>query len=422
MTGAGAGHAPRLLVAHPGADLYGSDRMLLESVDAMVGQGWRVTVALPDGGPLVPELERRGVAVAFCPTPVLRKSALRPRGLARLAVQTLRSIPAGLALLRREQVQAVYVSTLTIPLWVLLARVARRPVAVHVHEAEGAAPALVRRALAAPLLAATVLLVNSRYSLQVLAGAVPALGRRGRIVPNGVAGPPAVVPARRALEAPVRLVYVGRLSPRKGVDVAVEAAAELARRGLAVRLDVVGSVFGGYEWFESDLRERVRQAGLADAVAFHGFQDDVWAHLAHADVVLVPSRLDEPFGNTAVEAALAARPVVVSDTSGLREAAADLRAARRVAPGDAAALADAVAGIAAGWEVARQQAAQDADVVARRHAPAGYRARIVEAMSGLLSRPAATRGVPAPRTQGSAGMAAAGPAAAETVPGREGRA
>jgi glycosyltransferase involved in cell wall biosynthesis len=220
----------------------------------------------------------------------------------------------------------------------------------------------------------------------------------------------------------VRLVYVGRLSPRKGVDVAVEAAAELARRGLAVRLDVVGSVFGGYEWFESDLRERVRQAGLADAVAFHGFQDDVWAHLAHADVVLVPSRLDEPFGNTAVEAALAARPVVVSDTSGLREAAADLRAARRVAPGDAAALADAVAGIAAGWEVARQQAAQDADVVARRHAPAGYRARIVEAMSGLLSRPAATRGVPAPRTQGSAGMAAAGPAAAETVPGREGRA
>jgi glycosyltransferase involved in cell wall biosynthesis len=295
-------------------------------------------------------------------------------------------------------------------------------VAVHVHEAEGAAPALVRRALAAPLLAATVLLVNSRYSLQVLAGAVPALGRRGRIVPNGVAGPPAVVPARRALEAPVRLVYVGRLSPRKGVDVAVEAAAELARRGLAVRLDVVGSVFGGYEWFESDLRERVRQAGLADAVAFHGFQDDVWAHLAHADVVLVPSRLDEPFGNTAVEAALAARPVVVSDTSGLREAAADLRAARRVAPGDAAALADAVAGIAAGWEVARQQAAQDADVVARRHAPAGYRARIVEAMSGLLSRPAATRGVPAPRTQGSAGMAAAGPAAAETVPGREGRA
>ena len=33
-----------VLVAHPGADLYGSDRMLLESVDGLVVSGHRVVV------------------------------------------------------------------------------------------------------------------------------------------------------------------------------------------------------------------------------------------------------------------------------------------------------------------------------------------------------------------------------------------
>ena len=49
-----------VLFAHPSADMYGSDRVLLESLTAMVARGWRVDVALPDQGPLVPEIEARG--------------------------------------------------------------------------------------------------------------------------------------------------------------------------------------------------------------------------------------------------------------------------------------------------------------------------------------------------------------------------
>ena len=68
-------------------------------------------------------------------------------------------------------------------------------------------------------------------------------------------------------------------------------------------------------------------------MTFSGFTDDVWAHLAAADLVLVPSQGDEPFGNTAVEAMLAARPVVVSSSSGLDEAVAGYGSAQRVAAG-----------------------------------------------------------------------------------------
>ncbi|MCU1552693.1 MAG: wcoF, partial [Arthrobacter sp.] len=69
----------RVLMAHPGAELYGADRVFLESVAAVANHGAAVTVVLPQTGPLVGELERLQVTVLFCPTPVLRKSMLRPR-------------------------------------------------------------------------------------------------------------------------------------------------------------------------------------------------------------------------------------------------------------------------------------------------------------------------------------------------------
>ena len=43
---------PSLLVAHPGAELYGADRVLLESATALATH-FDVTVALPGPGPLV---------------------------------------------------------------------------------------------------------------------------------------------------------------------------------------------------------------------------------------------------------------------------------------------------------------------------------------------------------------------------------
>jgi glycosyltransferase involved in cell wall biosynthesis len=346
-SGAGVREVSSVVVAHPSSDLYGSDRMMLESVAAFLGRGWRVTVTVPSDGPLVPQVRELGAQVVLCPTVVLRKSALRPRGLVDLVAQCARSVRPALRLLRAPRTDVLYVSTVTIPLWVLLARLARVRCVVHVHEAEGSAPRIVRRVLTAPLLLADGVLVNSRFSRDVLGSAFASVGRRAVVVPNGVAGPGVCVPARPSLDGGVRLLYVGRLSPRKGVDVAVEALGRLRAQGVDAGLDVVGAVFPGYEWFQAELEQTVLRLGLTDHVRFHGFRPDVWSALADCDVVLVPSTVDEPFGNTAVEAVLAARPLVVSRTSGLREAADGFASARFVEPADPQALADAVADVVA---------------------------------------------------------------------------
>ena len=121
--------------------------------------------------------------------PVLRRGLLSPRGLLSLLAGSAVALPRLVALVRTARPDVVYVSTLTQPSWLLAGRLAGARVVCHVHEAEGSAGRLVRTALALPLLLAHRVLINSAFALSVVAGAVPGLGRRTVVVPNGVTGP-----------------------------------------------------------------------------------------------------------------------------------------------------------------------------------------------------------------------------------------
>jgi glycosyltransferase involved in cell wall biosynthesis len=290
-------------------------------------------------------------------------------------------------LLRRVRPDVLYVSTVTAPLWLVVGRMLGCRVVCHVHEGEASATRTLLRALNAPLFLAHRLLINSSFSRDVLARAYPGLAARSEVVYNSIPGPDRVEPARRSLDGGCRLLYVGRLSPRKGPDVALAALAVLRDRGVAATLDLVGAVFPGYEWFDAQLVRQVETAQLADVVRFHGFQRDVWPYAAAADVVLVPSTVDEPFGNTAVEAALAARPSVISDLAGLKEARFGLSAAVPVPPGDAEAIADAVQAVIANWADLRTRAAEDAGFAAARYSRKTYADSVLALFEGVR-RPA----------------------------------
>jgi len=375
-----------VLIAHPSADLYGSDLQLVESVHGLTGAGWRVEVRLPGPGPLVDRLREAGASIGVLDVPVLRKSLLSPAGLVRLVADCTRALPRMLRVLRETAPDVVYVNTVTVPLWLVAARLGRRPALCHVHEAEDDAPRLVSLVLNAPLLLARTVVVNSRAASRTLLRAVPLLAARTEVVHNGVPGPGTDVPPVRADGAgPHLLVLVGRLAPRKGTDVAVEAVALLRAQGRDVDLELCGSVFPGYEWFEEELRARGAAPDLAGHVHLSGYTSPTWPALARADVVLVPSRA-EPFGNAAVEAQLAGRPVVVSAVQGLTEIVTSGETGLLVPPDDAPALAAAVASLLDDPALARSLAAAGRASAEQRFTTARYRAAIVDVVSRTRRR------------------------------------
>lgn len=362
-----------VLIAHPSADVYGSDLQLLETVSAITGAGWEAHVVLPVDGPLVPRLRDRGAQVTCSSFPVLRKSLISPRGVLSLLVSILRALPAMVRHVRQVRADTVLVNTVTIPWWILAGRLTRRKTVVHVHEAEEDGSRIVLTALALPNLLAHQLVVNSRSSAEALARPVPRLLRRITVVHNGMPGPdsePTPVRARTP-DDPAVVLLVARLSPRKGVDVALESVASLRRAGRSVRLIVCGSVFPGYEWFEKQLRERADADDLTGAVELRGYVDSTWPLLAQSDVVIVPSRV-EPFGNTAVEALLAQRPLVASDVQGLAEIVRDDVNGLLAIPGDAQDLARQMARLLDSPDMAARLARAGRQDALARFSPEAY--------------------------------------------------
>ena len=178
-----------------------------------------------------------------------------------------------------------------------------------------------------------------------------------RVIPNGVdvaqftnAEPiPDLADPARPL-----LLFVGRLEPRKGLDVLVRAWLRLRTRRPDVRLCVMG---------EGPERQRCQQVvppALRPEVLFVGsvHESEKSRYHASADVYVAPNLGGESFGIVLLEAMAAGLPVVASDIPGFRSVMADGREGRLVPPGDAAALATALDALLVNDKLRRAMAAE----------------------------------------------------------------
>jgi phosphatidylinositol alpha-mannosyltransferase len=201
-----------------------------------------------------------------------------------------------------------------------------------------------------------------------------------RVLPNGVddtafstAEPlPELVDHDRPL-----LLFVGRLEPRKGVDVLVRAFLRVRASVPGVRLCVVG---------EGPGRERYQQMvppSIRPDALFVGSvePEELPRYHASADVFVSPALGGESFGIVLLEAMAAGLPVVASDIPGYRTVLKDGRQGRLVPPDNAFAVAEAVTTLLANEKLrlamgaeGRQTAAEYAWPVIGRRIEAVYRA------------------------------------------------
>ncbi len=147
---------------------------------------------------------------------------------------------------------------------------------------------------------------------------------------------------QRAPAAEPEIVFLGRVTPYKGLAVAIEALALLREGGVSgARLVVIGPEDPGYGREMRVLAERV---GVADAVDWLGQRSPQESAeiLSRAAAMIVPSVWEEPFPLVTIEAALARVPVVASDVGGIGEGMHDEEHALLFARGDAAGAARAL--------------------------------------------------------------------------------
>jgi D-inositol-3-phosphate glycosyltransferase len=147
------------------------------------------------------------------------------------------------------------------------------------------------------------------------------------------------------------LLFVGRIQPLKGADVAVRALAELKAdkggRAAEARLAIVGGPSGPHGEEEvAKLHDLVDELQLAPSVTFVPPQPHelLSSYYRAADCAVVPSR-SESFGLVALEASACGTPVVAAAVGGLTTLVEDGRNGYLVEPEDVSGFAKRVAAI-----------------------------------------------------------------------------
>ncbi len=230
----------------------------------------------------------------------------------------------------------------------------------------------------------------SRRVMQRVAGAGVFRARTARIIRGNNPEVSPASPPPRPPSGPLRLGFIGRLDPLKGVETLLRVVAALPAG--TVTLDVAGRGEPGYE--------ASLQAGLPPGVRFLG-QVAPAAFFSRIDLLVVPSVWEDPFPRVFHEALAYGVPSLVSPLGGLPEAVEPGRTGFVAASADEAGILAAIqALLAEGWT---PEAMREACLAAAaRYAPG----RIVDQYEAVLL--AASRREPPPPDSGETWQA--GPA------------
>ena len=178
---------------------------------------------------------------------------------------------------------------------------------------------------------------------------------------------------------------IGRLVPQKAIHVLLDATPALLHADPATRVLVVGD-----GPLRGALEAQARRLGIAHAVEFAGYQEDVVSAYAAMDVFVLPSR-DEGFGLVFLEAMAVGVPVIGTRVIGSEDAVEDGTTGLLVPYADAPALAQAVRRLFDDAELRCRLRDTAAERVRRSSSREQFAAQVEAVYRGLMQRRVARR-------------------------------
>ena len=145
------------------------------------------------------------------------------------------------------------------------------------------------------------------------------------------------------------ILFHGRISPEKGIDVLLRAVSQLPREKYHLL------IFGeGKKHVMKKLREIIVSNNIGECVTFAGYQTDIQPFVRSCDIAVQPSVMQESLGLANLESMMWSRAVVTTNNGAQPEYIVDGRDGILVDPGNPYALADALSRLIASPELRRE--------------------------------------------------------------------
>lgn len=350
-------HRTRVLYIDQTASMSGGELALLSLIQQLDKRLFEPVVLLFEDGPLAGKLDGLAHVIVLpldSSVQQMRKEAVGGASAAFSKVSILaRYLVSLVRTIRRVQPDIVHTNSLKADiLGGIASRVARVPLIWHVRDriADDYLPhraVVVFRKLCRII--PQFVIANSQATLDTLY--LPGTKPRAVISSGFDVNAFAVAGAKRkplthvTAADQVEIGIVGRISPWKGQDVFLRAAAIVHAAFPQTHFSIIGAALFGEKEHEAKLHALVQDVSLRDAVTFHGFQEDVATAIGNLDVLVHASVIAEPLGQVIAQGMAAGKPVVATRGGGASEIVDDKVTGWLVPPNDPSSLAEAICAV-----------------------------------------------------------------------------
>ena len=320
----GANRKIKIMYLHAGAELYGSDRILLSIVSRLNKEIFEPIVILPNDGPLVDELRKAGIDVRVLPYPIIRRKYFNPRGVVNYLKSYRHSCNDLLEIIGNENIDIVHNNTIAVLEGISLRRRTSVRLVSHVHEMLERPKFIVRilykmhTKYADKVICVSdavknniQMLVGSRANLVTIHNGIVAIKQKKSNFRRNIGIP----------EGARLFAVVGRVNAVKGQEDFI-AAMESARFSNSNKEQfgvIVGDAFSGQEWRVEKLKRLLDERRVSRYVKYTGFVKDMTDVYSAMDCLVLPSVQNDSFPTVVLEAMSCGVPTIAYKSGGVEE-------------------------------------------------------------------------------------------------------
>ncbi|EJO08408.1 glycosyltransferase family 4 protein [Oenococcus oeni] len=317
-----------IMYLHAGAEMYGSDKVLLQLVIGLDKKQFKPIVVLPEHGPLEKALETNDIQTEVVAYPILRRKYFNPKGIFNYASGYFKAgkVLANLAI--KYHVDLIHVNTLAVLEGITLKKRIKKPLIWHVHEILLSPKFMWKLTAYLSAKYADKIVVVSNATGEHLKRA--GYSKKNQIVTiyNGINVNKRLDNSdfRQEFNIPKDAFvfgHIGRINAWKGQEDFLKASLKLMPDYPKMHIIFSGNAFKGEEWREDRLKGEITNSGFANRIHYLGYQKNISKVFSTINVFVTSSTRPDPFPMVTLEAMANCKPIISYNHGGPSELIVD---------------------------------------------------------------------------------------------------
>ena len=303
----------KILIAHSSNDYYGASKVLINTIDVFIKNGFEIFLFLPSEGPLNNNEVIKKTNLKIINLGVFRKKYFTFFGMINRLYFIIKSSLYIKKFLKKNQIDLVYKNTSTLISPLIAAKFSGIPSISHIHEIPNTNFIYIR-------FITTFLNFFSRDVICVSKSVYDFWTKNGlkkskaKIIYNGFN----IKKSKSKILNNDKIVFtsISRIIPYKGHSLMIKIFEILCKKNKNICLQIIGDTLPEYQKYLDGLKLDIKKRGLNNKIKFLGFKNDVLSVLKKSSFFIHIPTSPDPLPTVIFEAISCKIPVITNNLGG----------------------------------------------------------------------------------------------------------